>query len=49
MANEFFQSIDRELTGQAPAKVSASGFGFRVLLDLIRRFYARLFGRGGEP
>jgi hypothetical protein len=27
--------------------VSAAGFGFRVLLDLVRRFFARLFGRGG--
>ena len=48
MANEFFQSLDRELAGQAPAKVSASGFGFRVLLDLVRRFFARWFGRGGD-
>lgn len=48
MANEFFQSIERELAGQAPVQVSASGFGFRVLLDLIRRFFARLFGRGGD-
>ena len=48
MANEFFQSLDRELAGQAPAKVSASGFGFRVLLDLVRRFFARWFGRRGD-
>lgn len=48
MANEFFQSVGRELAGEAPVQVSASGFGFRVLLDLIRRFFARLFGRGGE-
>jgi carbon monoxide dehydrogenase subunit G len=47
MANEFFQSLGRELAGQAVAKVSASGFGFRVLLDLLRRLFARLFGRGG--
>jgi hypothetical protein len=51
MANEFFQSLDRELTaratGDAPAQVSAAGFGWRVLLDLVRRFFARLFGRGG--
>jgi hypothetical protein len=45
MAHEFFQSLDRELTGQAPGKVSASGFGLRVLLDLVRRFFAWLFGR----
>jgi hypothetical protein len=45
MANEFFQSIDRELAGQQVEKVSASGFGWRVLLDLVRRFVARLFGR----
>jgi len=48
MAHEFFQSLDRELAGQAPVRVSASGFGFRVLLDLVRRFFARLFGRGGS-
>ena len=48
MAHQFFQSIDRELAGQAVDKVSVSGFGLRVLLDLIRRFFARLFGRGGE-
>jgi len=51
MANEFFQSLERELAGQAAGvaaqPVSTSGFGFRVLLDLIRRFVARLFGRGG--
>lgn len=47
MAHEFFQSLDRELAGQQVEKVSASGFGFRVLLDLVRRFFARLFGRGG--
>lgn len=47
MANEFFQSLERELAGHAVAKVSASGFGFRVLLDLVRRFFARLLGRGG--
>jgi uncharacterized protein len=47
MANEFFQSVERELAGEAVAKVSASGFGFRVLLDLICRFFARLLGRGG--
>jgi len=47
MANEFFQSLERELAGQAAAKVSASGFGLRVLLDLIRRFFAWLFGRSG--
>jgi carbon monoxide dehydrogenase subunit G len=45
IANEFFQSLERELAGQAGEKVSASGFGWRVLLDLIRRFFARLFGR----
>jgi carbon monoxide dehydrogenase subunit G len=38
MANEFFQSLERELAGQAVEKVSASGFGLRVLLDLIRRY-----------
>jgi carbon monoxide dehydrogenase subunit G len=48
MANEFFQSIERELRGEAAEKVSASGFGVRVLVDLIRRFFARLFGRGGD-
>jgi hypothetical protein len=48
MANEFFQSLDRELAGQPPARVSASGFGFRVLVDLIRRFFARWIGRGGD-
>jgi carbon monoxide dehydrogenase subunit G len=46
MAREFFASVDRELQGRAVAKTSASGFGLRVLLDLIRRFFARLFGRG---
>jgi carbon monoxide dehydrogenase subunit G len=46
MAREFFASIDRELQGHGVAKTSASGFGLRVLLDLIRRFFARLFGRG---
>ena len=45
MAHEFFQSLDRELAGQATVKVSASGFGLRVLLDLVRRFFAWLFGR----
>jgi len=45
MANEFFQSLDRELAGQQVEKVSASGFGLRVLLDLLRRFFAWLFGR----
>jgi hypothetical protein len=48
MAHEFFQSIERELEGRAPERVSAPGFGFRVLLDLIRRFLARWFGRGGK-
>jgi hypothetical protein len=48
MAHEFFQSIERELAGRAPERVSAPGFGFRVLLDLIRRFLARWFGRGGK-
>jgi carbon monoxide dehydrogenase subunit G len=52
MANELFQSIERELAGQAQGeaaqKVSATGFGFRVLLDLLRRFFARLFGRGDQ-
>ena len=45
MAREFFASIDRELKGHSVAKTSASRFGLRVLLDLIRRFFARLFGR----
>jgi hypothetical protein len=45
MANEFFQSLERELAGHAPAKTSAAGFGWRVFLDLVRRFFARLFGR----
>jgi carbon monoxide dehydrogenase subunit G len=48
MAREFFASIDRELAGLGVEKTSASGFGLRVLLDLIRRFFARLFGRGGS-
>jgi carbon monoxide dehydrogenase subunit G len=52
MAREFFQSLDRELAGSAAGKaaapVSAAGFGFRVLLDLVRRFFARLFGRSAE-
>jgi carbon monoxide dehydrogenase subunit G len=52
MAREFFQSLDRELAGsaagQAAPQVSAAGFGFRVLLDLVRSFFARLFRRGGE-
>ena len=48
MAREFFQSLDRELQGRSVEKVSVSGFGFRVLLDLIRRFFARLFGRGSD-
>jgi hypothetical protein len=47
MAHEFFQSLDRELAGESSQEVSASGFGLRVLLDLFRRFFARLFGRGG--
>lgn len=45
MANEFFQSLERELAGRAPAQTSATGFGLRVLLDLVRRFFAWLFGR----
>jgi carbon monoxide dehydrogenase subunit G len=49
MAREFFQSIDRELQGVRVEKVSASAFGLRVLLDLIRQFFSRLFGRGGAP
>jgi carbon monoxide dehydrogenase subunit G len=53
MAREFFQSLDRELAGsaagQAAAPVSAAGFGFRVLLDLVRRFFARLLGRRDAP
>lgn len=49
MAREFFQSIDRELQGMRVEKVSATGFGLRVLLDLIRQFFLRLFGRGGAP
>ena len=48
MAREFFASIDRELSGRGAEKTSASGFGLRVLLDLIRRFLARLFGRSGS-
>jgi hypothetical protein len=48
MAHEFFQSLERELAGQAPVRVSASGFGWRVLLDLVRRFFARLFGRSAR-
>jgi hypothetical protein len=48
MAREFFSSIDRELQGQKVEKTTASGFGLRVLLDLIRRFFARLFGRGAS-
>lgn len=47
MASEFFQSIERELRGEGTAKTSASAFGLRVLLDLVRRFFARLFGRRG--
>jgi hypothetical protein len=48
MANEFFQSLDRELSGERVAATSAGGFGLRVLLDLLRRFFARLLGRGGD-
>ncbi len=48
MAREFFQSLERELSGQAVAPVSVSGFGFRVLLELVRRFFARWFGRSGS-
>jgi uncharacterized protein len=51
MARELFQSLDRELAGSAAghaaAPVGAAGFGVRVLLDLVRRFFARLFGRKG--
>jgi hypothetical protein len=51
MAREFFQSLERELAaraqGETAAPVSAGGFGLRVLLDLIRCFFARLFGRSG--
>lgn len=46
MAREFFSSIDRELQGRQVERTSVSGFSLRVLLDLIRRFFARLFGRG---
>jgi hypothetical protein len=48
MAREFFSSIDRELQGRQVEETTASGFGLRVLLDLIRRFFARLFGRGAS-
>lgn len=48
MAREFFASIDRELSGRGAASTSASGFGLRVLLDLIRRLFARLFGKSGS-
>jgi hypothetical protein len=34
--------------GRQVEKTTASGFGLRVLLDLIRRFFARLFGRGAS-
>ncbi len=48
MAREFFQSIGRELEGAAVERTSASGFGWRVFLDLVRGFFARLFGRRRE-
>jgi hypothetical protein len=46
MAREFFSSLDRELAGRSVEKTSVLRFGLRVLLDLVRRFFARLFGRG---
>jgi carbon monoxide dehydrogenase subunit G len=45
MAREFFQSVGRELEGAPARSTSVSGFGWRVFLDLVRGFFARLFGR----
>jgi len=42
MAREFFQSVDRELTGRTVERTSVSGFGWRVLLDLLRRAWGTL-------
>lgn len=46
MARAFFASVDRELAGRQPEPVTAAGFGWRVLLDVVRSFFARLLGRG---
>jgi hypothetical protein len=45
MAREFFQSVGRELEGAPARRTSVTGFGWRVFLDLVRGFFARLFGR----
>jgi carbon monoxide dehydrogenase subunit G len=45
MAREFFTALDKHLEGTGKS-VGQVRFGFRVLLGMIRDFFARLFGRG---
>lgn len=45
MAREFFSALAKHLEGTGES-VGQVRFGFRVLLDMIRAFFARLFGRG---
>ena len=44
MAREFFASIDRELAGKKQT-TSTVGFSFRLIIRIIRDFFASLFGR----
>ncbi|HZP43501.1 MAG TPA: carbon monoxide dehydrogenase subunit G [Candidatus Binatia bacterium] len=44
MAREFFESIDRELQGRQQ-KVTAVGFGFRLVIGIVWSWIRRLFGR----
>ena len=45
MAREFFSAVGRELAGQK-VEVSQAGMGFRLLIRIVRDFFAWIFGRG---
>ena len=47
MAREFFAAIDRELAGRKQP-TTAVGFSFRLILRIVRDFFASLFGRRSD-